>query len=95
MKVFSKRRADIPALAWVDYAAALPRATLDGRSRALIENHTGIIEYTAEKLRLDSRLGEIVVAGSNISLSQVRKGSMIVTGHIDSVSMPDGAECDG
>ena len=95
MKVFSKRRAHIPALAWFDYAAAMPRATLDGRSRALIENHTGIIEYSCERLRLGSKLGEIVITGSDISLSQVRRSSMIVTGRIDSVCMPEGADCDG
>lgn len=87
-------RARIPALTWVDAAAGLPRATLDGRTRALIENHTGIIEFSTEKLRLASRLGEIVITGSGLSLSQVRAGSLIAQGRIDSVIMPGGGQCD-
>ena len=50
MKPFRRKRADIPALSWLDTAQGMPRATLDGRSRALIENHTGIIEFSTEKL---------------------------------------------
>jgi len=84
----------MPALTWVD-SADLPRATLDGHSRALIENHTGIIEFTCEKLRLSSKLGEISVAGFGLCLAQVRQGCLIVRGRIDSVSMPDGGRCDG
>lgn len=87
-------RASIPALTWVDSAAGLPRATLDGHTRALIENHTGIIEFSTEKLRLASRLGEIVITGSDLSLSQVRAGSLIAQGRIDSVTMPGGGQCD-
>lgn len=88
----SAARPGIPVLAWIDSAAGLPRATLDGSTRALIENHTGIIEFSAEKLRLASRLGEIIVAGSDLSLSQVRAGSLIAQGRIDSVTMPDGGQ---
>lgn len=98
VKAFAKRHAaarGIPALMWVDSAAGMPRATMDGRSRVLIENHTGIIEFSFEKLRLDSRLGEIVVTGSGLSLSQVRSASLIVQGRIDGVSMPEGGGCDG
>lgn len=90
----SVARAGIPALTWVDSAAGLPRATLDGHTRALIENHTGIIEFSTEKLRLASRLGEIVITGSDLSLSQVRAGSLIAQGRIESVTMPGGGQCD-
>lgn len=95
MKVFTRRRADIPALAWIDCASDAPRATLDGKRRALIENHRGIIEYTDERLRLACGGGEIVVTGSGICLSQVRRDSLIVTGRIDGVSMPRGGTDDG
>ena len=95
MRQFRKKRADIPALEWVNPAGSQPRATLDGSRRALIENHTGIIEYSSEKLRLASKSGEITVVGAELSLSQVRSDSLIATGRIDSVTMPDGGACDG
>lgn len=94
MRKYRRKRADIPALEWIGPAGGQPRATLDGSRRALIENHTGIIEFSSEKLRLSSKAGEITVAGADISLSQVRSDSLIATGRIDSVTMPGGG-CDG
>ena len=95
MRIFRRKRVDIPALSFLESAGSIPRATLDGSDRALIENHTGIIEYTSEKLRLSSKHGEITVTGADIALSQVRSDSLIATGRIDSVSMPGGGMCDG
>ena len=95
MRIFRRKRIDIPALSFLESAGSVPRATLDGSDRALIENHTGIIEYTSEKLRLSSKHGEITVTGADIALSQVRSDSLIATGRIDSISMPGGGMCDG
>jgi len=95
MKLFRRRRADIPAISWIESAAALPRATLEGRSRALIENHTGIVEFSCERLRLSSRLGEISVTGAELELARVCPGSLMVLGRIDGVTMPEGGSCDG
>lgn len=95
MRQIRKKRADIPALSWLDSACGLPRATLDGSNRALIENHTGIIEYSCDKLRLSSKLGEITVTGRDLSLAQVRCDSIVATGQIDSIIMPGGGLCDG
>lgn len=99
VKGFSKTgkrlRANVPALTWVDSAAGAPRALLDGRSRALIENHTGIIEFSTERIRLASKLGEIVITGTDLSLCQVRADSLIVQGRVDGCAMPDGGRCDG
>ena len=92
---YHRKRKDIPALDWLGAAGGAPRATLDGCGRALIENHTGIIEYTAEKLRLSSKYGEITVVGADICLSQVRADSLIAVGRIDSVIMPEGGSRDG
>ena len=94
MKHFRKR-ADIPALTWTEARGALPRATLDGSRRALIENHRGIIEFSCERIRLASALGEISVVGTGLCLSQVRKDCLIILGRIDSIIMPEGSACDG
>lgn len=94
MKLF-RRRADIPALRWAEAAGALPRATLEGRRRALIENHTAIIEFSAVKVRLASRLGEISITGAGLCLTQVRESCLIVEGRIFGIVMPEGGACDG
>ena len=55
----------------------------------------GCDDFSTEKLRLASKLGEITVSGSDLNLSQVRRDSLIAEGRIDSVIMPDGGRCDG
>ncbi|MBO5244591.1 MAG: sporulation protein YqfC [Selenomonadales bacterium] len=58
------------------------RVTMVGRGELLIENHSGIIEYTSELLRVKVSDGEICVSGSELSLAvieseQVRVGGMV------------------
>ena len=84
------RSRDIPALTWLEEASCPPRATLEGRCRALIENYREIVEFSPERIRLSSRQGEIVLTGKALCLSQVRPECLMVLGHIDSVSMPEG-----
>ena len=86
--IHSNRRR-IPALEWLDEVSGVPaRATLIGNRRVLIENHTGILEFTSERVRLSSKRGEIAVSGTELTLSEVRPHSLIVLGRIDAVEIP-------
>lgn len=69
-----------------------PRATLAGSNRALIENHTGIIEFSDQRVRLCAPGGEIIVEGSGLVLEQVSPSSLMVVGRICAVTMPEGGE---
>lgn len=87
-----RRLPDAPALEWLqDMSGRCPRATAIGSHSLLVENHTGILAFTESQVRLDSRAGAMCVLGSNLSLSDVRQGVLIVRGDIRRVELP----CDG
>ena len=82
-------RRRIPALEWLDdISGASARATMIGSRRVLIENYTGVLEFSAELVRLSSKRGEITISGTELTLSEVRPHSLIVLGRIDAVEMP-------
>ena len=84
-----------PALEWLWTAAGnAARATLTGNRRALIENHTGILEFSPERIRLAAPNGEITVVGEAMQLAEVRPRALIVEGRIDAVELPPEAEHD-
>ena len=88
-----KRRPFAPALEWLaSTAGSTPRATLVGQGRAFIENHTGILEFSAEHVRLAARRGEIDVRGTDLCLTEVRAHALIVRGRIQSLILPSEEE---
>jgi len=95
MRVKRKRR-EIPALSWVGEVAGDARATILVGSRALIENHGGILEFTPECVRLRCKSGEIVVSGAELVISDARARSLVVTGRIEAIALrPRGGRSDG
>lgn len=68
----------------------LPLVEIAGDSRVLIEQHSGVTEYSMEKIRIKVKFGQICVCGSNLVLTRMIKGQLIVTGKIDSVHLDRG-----
>ena len=88
----TKTRRPAPHLEWLREASGgEARISLVGRDRALVENHTGIVEFTPERVRLTAKKGEIAVLGQALQLHEVRPGALIVRGVISGVLLP-GAE---
>jgi sporulation protein YqfC len=95
MRMKRKRR-EIPALQWVGEVAGDARATILVGSRALIENHAGLIEFTPERIRLRCKAGEIVVSGAELVISDARARSLVVSGKISDIALqPRGGRTDG
>ena len=88
-----KKRA-LPQVQWPFAGVNAPRATLVGSNRVLIENHRGIMEFTAERVRLASRDGDILLEGSDLTLAQAYGSSLIVEGCVAQVTMPKGGDGD-
>jgi sporulation protein YqfC len=61
------------------------RVILDGQGQLTIENHNGLLEYTAECIRVRAGHGEICVDGSSLMLSVMDPGLIEITGRIKSV----------
>ncbi|MGI6189032.1 MAG: sporulation protein YqfC [Clostridiales bacterium] len=60
----------------------LPKITMIGSIQMLVENHKGIIEYTPQRIRLNSAIGVIRVQGINMNLRNIAADDILVTGQI-------------
>lgn len=63
----------------------LPRMTLVGNIQFYLENYGGIIEYSAELLRLKIRGGEIIVRGRNLAIKHFIGDEIFIEGEISSL----------
>lgn len=92
----TRTRPDFPALEWIEEAAGtLPRIMLAGSRRAMIENHTGILEFNEHCVRLMTRQGVLTLRGQTLMLSQIRADALTVRGEIEQIELPEcGAEDD-
>ena len=87
-----KRNRSLPALEWLEEAVGLSaRATVvDGRN-LLVENHTGVLDFSPDRVLLSTRRGALCVHGAGLSLCDMRPGTLIVRGDIHRVELP----CEG
>lgn len=77
------------ALLWPrDLLGRCARVTVVGSERALVENHTGLIELTETRIRLGTGCGPITVTGEALTLCEARPRAMIVQGRIASIELP-------
>lgn len=80
----------VPALEWLsDISGRAARATAIGSRRILIENHTGIQDYTDEQVRLSTASGPLCIRGRNLTLCEVRQNALIIHGSIRQVDLPE------
>ncbi|NPV29222.1 MAG: sporulation protein YqfC [Firmicutes bacterium] len=63
----------------------LPRVTLLGDMQVIVENHRGIIEYTRERVRISTSLGELVISGAGLALRTIFPDEIAVDGKIQGV----------
>lgn len=60
----------------------LPKITLIGNLQVLIENHRGIIEYSAGKIRISVNTGEIEVLGKDLAICNITRDEICLDGDI-------------
>jgi sporulation protein YqfC len=83
------RAGAFPAMEWLEEAAgALPRLMLAGGRRAMIENHTGILEFSPTRVRLMTRQGVLTISGEALLLTEIRPDALPVRGEIQSIALP-------
>lgn len=74
-------RLDLPGEALLGSA----KLTLTANRRALVENHCGILEYGPEQIQVSVKRGKIVLRGSNLRLTAMNKGELLICGKLQSV----------
>lgn len=63
----------------------LPKVTIVGALQLVVENHKGIIEYTADKVRVSVANGEIEISGRNLILETILPEEISLEGEINSI----------
>ncbi|HEY8532209.1 MAG TPA: sporulation protein YqfC [Limnochorda sp.] len=63
----------------------LPRATVIGRERCLLENHRGLVRFTDREVVVHSRLGPLRVVGDHLEIERLAGGELVLRGRIDSI----------
>ena len=76
-------RFDLPAEA----LAGLPKLTLTGTRRALVENHKGLLEYSAECITINGGKVRLRLLGTELELRAMDAGDIVVTGNIYTVEL--------
>ena len=60
----------------------LPLISIIGNEELFIENYKGVIEYTEEKIRLNTACGILKVDGRKLFLKQITAENITITGNI-------------
>ena len=74
---------DIPQEIVLNY----PAIKILGDIEILIENHKGIIEYTKEVIRINSKIGIILIQGKELIIKQINQEEISVHGSIKSIEL--------
>lgn len=65
------------------YGAVL--VTITGNSEMLVENYRGIIEYTSERIRVQTKTCQVQVQGQQLLIAYYTNDEMKITGKICAV----------
>jgi len=63
----------------------LPKISMIGTNQMLVENHKGIIEYTPQRIRVNSTSGVIRVQGTDMRLKNIAADDIMITGGIKQI----------
>ena len=66
----------------IDAALDLPRLTILGNNRLILENHRGISQYRPDLIRLKLTIGELKIIGSNMFLREIKPDIIAMEGNI-------------
>ena len=69
---------------------SLPLIEIVGQKRVLIENHHGVVQYSATQIGIKVSYGSIYVCGHSLKLLQMSKERIVITGGIECVQMHGG-----
>lgn len=72
---------DLPA----DAVAGVPKITITGKARVLVENHKGLLGYEEELVEVNGGRIRILIHGTDLELRAMNRNDLVVTGQIMSV----------
>lgn len=73
-----------------DVLLGVPLIRMVGQEEFYIENYRGILEYTDTIIRIQTKIGQIHLAGKRMEIIYYTNEEMKVVGHIDKVEYYQG-----
>lgn len=71
----------------LDVALDLPKITLIGNMKINITNHKGIIEYTKELIRINSKIGVVRIVGEDLEIKNVLMEEIVINGYVQKIEI--------
>ncbi|WMM23501.1 sporulation protein YqfC [Tissierella sp. MB52-C2] len=71
----------------IDIMMDLPRLTVIGNVEASLLNHKGIIEYTTETIRINTKSGIFKITGEELEIKTIISEEIIITGNIENIEI--------
>ncbi len=65
-----------------EVVAGMPRITVTGCRRVMVENHRGILEYGDREIQINGGRMVLTVRGSGLELRSLNTSELLVTGRI-------------
>lgn len=72
-----------------DVILDIPKITMIGNLQIYIENHKGIIEYSNNRIRINTKSGVLRIGGKNLILKNIVIEEIVIVGEIDDVQFTD------
>lgn len=73
-----------------DVVCGVPILSVTGQSELYVENYRGILEYTEQLIRIQTRLGRIHVIGRHLQIEYYTNDEMKIVGHIMVIEYHEG-----
>lgn len=74
----------------VEVTSELPKITMSGFDEVVIENFVGILEYEEFFVRVKTYIGNVIINGFNMKLTQLNSEDIMVKGIISNISFEKG-----
>ena len=71
----------------LDIALDLPKITIIGDLKVDIQNHKGIIEYTSNLIRINSKIGVIKIIGEKLEIKNILSEEINVNGKVEKLEI--------
>ncbi len=78
-KIIDEHNMDLP----VEVIKNLPCIYIKGNDEITIENYKGIIEYTEEAVKLNTKLGIVKIYGKKLNVKQITSDFVVLKGFIE------------
>ena len=81
------RKLSEDASSYAQFLPGVPIVEIAGDKRVLIENHSGVTEYSPQRISVRVSFGCIYICGDNMELSCMSGQQLVIGGRIDNVSI--------